>query len=109
MSKPPAPPPVVADPAEAKVVRPYSKRAKRAGELVELRVATANWVAVTKPTSRRGKNYKAHVLAVKEQFQQLGVPQTSANYRRMGISRVAKLKKVLAELREEESAVVKVE
>jgi hypothetical protein len=48
-------------------------------------------------------------LAVKEQFQQLGVPQTSANYRRMGISRVTKLKKVLAELREEDSAVVKVE
>ena len=99
---PKSPTPVAA--ATSPVVAPYSNRAKRAGELVELRVATGNWVAVTKPKSRRGRHYRAHVRAVRELFLEKGIPQTSANWRRMGFGRAAKLKQVLAELAVEDAA-----
>jgi hypothetical protein len=84
--------------------KPYSRKAKKAGEPVELRVATGKWVTVTKPKCRRGKHYAAHVRAVVGQFKELGVPPTSANFRRMGFGRVARLKATLAEIEAEDAA-----
>jgi hypothetical protein len=85
--------------------KPYSRAAKKAGEPVDLRIAAGNWVSVTKPRCRRGKHYAAHVRAVAEQFEQLGVPKTSANFRRMGFGRVARLKAALAEITAEDAVV----
>ena len=100
----PGPPPLTKLEEDQVTIVPYSKKAKRAGEPVELRIATGQWLTVTKPKSRRGRHYAAHVRAVDGQFKQLGVPGTSANWRRMGFGRVAQLKRALKELAVEDAA-----
>jgi hypothetical protein len=81
-------------------------KATKAGAPVELRTEAGKWVTVDKkPKARRGKNYMGHVRAVALQFDGLGVPPSVANFRRMGISRRSKLRRALAQIAIEETAV----
>jgi hypothetical protein len=89
--------------------RPLKTHRVRAGEKVELRLASRKWVSVVKPKCHRGRFYIDHLRSTLAMLESQDIPATRANIRRLACGRGPRLTLALAMLEAEKANEASVE